>query len=106
MTMAVKEAPSLVDFKREIRRLHGCASEFVRFVTVPEVPGRGRRVVAVFGLSGHVAHRCYVWLEPADGGTELVAVLHGVEIRSPEDAVRHVTQLERVARERWAQEYA
>ncbi len=94
------EAPTLAEFRREIRRLHGCSARFERFVVVPEAPGRGRRAVAVFLLDGHpAAHRCYVWPE-ADG---LVAVLHGIDIRGPEDAVRHVAAVERSLEDRWTQ---
>ncbi|HEX5139295.1 MAG TPA: hypothetical protein VFY93_20170 [Planctomycetota bacterium] len=100
------EASTLLDLKREIRRLHGCASEFERFVTLPEVPGRARRVVAVFGLREHPSRRCYAWLERSITGTECFAVLHGVEVSGPEEAVHHVAKVERATRERWAQEYA
>lgn len=93
---------SLAEFRREIRRLHGCAARFERFVVVPEAPGRGRRAVAVFLLEGHPAHRCYVWHE----GNALVAVLHGIDVSGPEDAVSRVTAFERSSQERWAQEYA
>jgi len=106
MIGATREAPTLVDLKGEIRRLHGCASEFERFVTLPESPGRARRVVAVFGLKDHPARHCYAWIERSILGTECFAVLHGVDIRGPEDAVRHVAEVERATQERWAQEYA
>ena len=110
MTAAVaataREATVLAEFRREIRRLHGCSARFEQFATVPEAPGRARRVVAVFALDGHAAHRCYAWPEPGPWGIKLVAVLHGADIRGPEDAVRHVAALERSTQERWAQEYA
>jgi len=106
MIGAAREAPTLSDLKREIRRLHGCASEFECFVTLPEAPGRARQVVAVFALKEHPARRCYAWLEWSIAGAECFAVLHGVEIRGPEDAVRHVVEVERATRDRWAQEYA
>ncbi len=100
------EAPVLGEFRREIRRLHGCSARFERFMSLPEAPGRGRRVVAVFLLDGHPARRCYAWPEQHADGVTLVAVLDGVDIRGPEDAVEHVTAVERSSRERWAQEYA
>lgn len=103
---AAREAPALSELRREILRLHGCASEFERFVALPEAPGRSRRVVAIFALKDHPARRCYAWLERSGFGTECFAVLHGVEIRGPEDAVRHVEEVERATRDRWAQEYA
>jgi hypothetical protein len=106
MIGALREAPTLTDLKREIRRVHGCASEFERFVTLPEGPGRARRVVAVFALSDHPARRCYAWFERSVAGAECFAVLHGVDIRGPEDAVRHVAEVERATRDRWTQEYA
>ncbi len=106
MRGAEREAPTLSELKREIRRLHGCASEFERFVTIPEGPGRARRVVAVLALKDHPARRCYAWFEPSGFGMECLAVLHGVEIGGPEDAVRHVEAFERATRDRWAQEYA
>jgi hypothetical protein len=95
--------PTLGDFKREIRRLHGCSADFERFVTIPEAPGRGRRVVAVFLLHGHPAKRCYMWPEP---GEAFVAVLHGGGVQGPADAVEHVAAAERTLCDRWAQEYA
>ena len=98
--------PALVEFKREILRLHGCASHFERFVVVPEAPGRARRVVAVFTLDGHPALLCYAWAERFSGGVTLLAVLRSLHVRGPEDAVRHVLALERSTQERWAQEYA
>jgi len=101
-----REAHVLAEFGREIRRLHGCSSRFERFVTVPEAPGRARRVVAVFALDGHSARRCYAWPEPGPMGMTLVAVLHDADIRGPEDAVQHVASLERSSQDRWAQEYA
>lgn len=94
-------AGTLTDLKWEIRRLHGCASEFEQLVTLPEAPGRGRIVVAVFALSDHPARRCYAWRE-----RELFVVLHGVDVRGPAEAVRHVADVERATRDRWAQEYA
>jgi hypothetical protein len=100
------EPPTLSDLKREILRLHGCASEFERFVTLPEARGRSRRVIAVFQLKEHPARRCYAWLERSIGGTDFVAVLHGVDVRGPEEALRHVAAVERASRDRWAQEYA
>jgi hypothetical protein len=33
-------------------------------------------------------------------------VLHAGDVAGPEDAVRQVTALERLERERWSQEYA
>ena len=101
-----REAAVLAEFRREIRRLHGCSARFERFATVPEAPGRARRLVAVFALDDHAARRCYAWPEPGPRGITLVAVLHGPDIRGPEDAVRHVTALERSTQDRWAQEYA
>lgn len=96
-----RETPALAEFRREIRRLHGCAARFERFVALPGA--HARRVVAVFLLDGHLsAHRCYAWQE----GNALVAVLSGIDIRGPEDAVQHVAAVERSSRERWAQEYA
>lgn len=106
MNEAKPEAPTLLDLKREIRRLHGCASEFERFVMVPEAPGRARRVVAVFGLKDHPARVCYAWLERSVPDVECFAVLQSVDIREPEDAVRHVAEIERTTQDRWAQEYA
>ncbi|MCK6458273.1 MAG: hypothetical protein L6Q95_00080 [Planctomycetes bacterium] len=106
MLGVAREVPLLSDLKREIRRLHGCSSEFERFVTIPEAPGRARRVVAVFELKEHPARRCYAWLERSGFGAECFAVLHGMEIRGPEEAVRHVEEVERATRDRWAQEYA
>jgi hypothetical protein len=103
---AAREAPTLSDLKREIRRLHGCASEFERFVDLPDAPGRPRRLVAVFALRDHPARRCYAWLERSIAGTDCFAVLHGIDIRGPEDAVRHVAEVDRATRDRWAQEYA
>jgi hypothetical protein len=100
------ESPVLAECRREIRRLHGCAARFERFVVVPEGPGRARRVVAVFALEGHPALRCFAWPEREVSGTSVVAVLRSIDIRGPEDAVRHVTALERSSQERWAQEYA
>lgn len=105
-TVTGREATVLAECRREIRRLHGCSAEFERFVTVPEAPGRARRVVAVFLLHGHPARRCYAWPDRGEGGTAFVAVLHGIDIRGPEDAVQHVSAIERASRERWAQEYA
>jgi hypothetical protein len=101
-----REAAVLAEFRREIRRLHGCSARFERFVTIPEAPGRSRRVVAVFALDGHPAHRCYAWPEPGLMGVTPVAVLQGADIRGPEDAVQHVATRERSSQERWAQEYA
>jgi len=100
--------PTLADFRREIRRLHGCAATFERFVTVPEAPGRPRRVVAIFALDGHPAGRCYAWPELRTGAWEFafVAVLHGTETADPEAAVTHVEACDRDSRERWQQEYA
>jgi len=100
--------PTLADFRREILRLHGCAATFERFVTVPEAPGRARRVVAVFTLEGHPAARCYAWpeLRTESWGYSFVAVLHGEEVAGPETAVTHVNACERTSRERWLQEYA
>jgi hypothetical protein len=106
MIGAAREAPTLADLKGEIRRLHGCASEFERFVKLPEAPGRARRVVAVFALKDHPARRCYAWFEHSIAGSDCFAVLHGMEIRGPEDAVRHVAEVERSTRDRWTQEYA
>jgi hypothetical protein len=111
MTAAFAAAPEAVqnllsDLKREIRRLHACSAEFDRFVTIPEAPGRARRVVAVFRLLGHPASRCYVWRESERGRLSVVAVLHAGDVAGPEDAVRQVTALERLERERWSQEYA
>ncbi|MFI5401922.1 MAG: hypothetical protein ACHQ1G_03220 [Planctomycetota bacterium] len=92
----------LAEFRREIRRLHGCSARFERFHVVPEASGRARRAVAVFLLEGHPAHRCYVWYEES----VLVAVLHGMDVNGPEGAVNHVAAIERSSQERWAQEYA
>jgi hypothetical protein len=36
----------------------------------------------------------------------VVAVLRSLDVRDPEDAVRHVTTLERASQARWAQENA
>lgn len=101
-----REAPTLTDLKREIRRLHGCASEFERFETIPDAPGSARRVVAVFLLKDHPARHCYAWIERSLLGIDCFAVLHGVDVDGPEDAVRHVADVERATRDRWAQEYA
>jgi hypothetical protein len=103
---AAREAPVLAEFRREIRRLHGCAARFERLVVVPEAPGRARRVVAVFALEGHPALRCFAWAERQATGVTLMAVLRSIDIRGPEEAVRHVAALERTSQERWAQEYA
>jgi len=106
MIGAGADPPRLTEFKREIRRLHGCDSAFERFVALPEAPGRSRRVVVVFNLPAHPARRCYAWLDAAPGAPGVVAVLHGDETRGPEEAVQHVARVERIERERWAQEYA
>jgi hypothetical protein len=100
--------PSLSEFHREIRRLHGCVGVFQRFVVVPETRGGAGRVVAVFALSGHPARCCYAWAErrPDRRGRVLFAVLHGESVKGPEDAIRHVENSERASRERWEQEYA
>jgi hypothetical protein len=98
--------PVLDELRHEIRRVHGCASEFERFVTLPEVPGRGRRTIAVFTLPNHAACHCYAWLEPLGQGVEYFVVLHGIDVSGPEEALQHVALTERAASERWAQEYA
>jgi hypothetical protein len=103
---AAREAPVLAECRREIRRLHGCAARFERFAIVPEAAGRARRVVAVFALEGHPAVQCFAWPEPRERGVAVVAVLRSIDIRGPEDAVRHVAELERTSQARWAQEYA
>jgi len=105
-TITACGTPALGEFKREILRLHGCASRFERFVAVPEAPGRARRVVAVFALDGHPALLCYAWTERFSGQVTLLAVLRSLHVRGPEEAVQHVAALERSSGERWAQEYA
>ena len=106
MAVSEKEPPLLAEFRREIRRLHGCSARFERFVTVPEAPGCGRRVVAAFALEGHPARQCFAWPERKGGGVTIVAVLRTLDIKGPEDAVRRVEALERSSQERWEQEYA
>jgi hypothetical protein len=98
------ESPILAECRKEIRRLHGCAARFERFVVVPEASGQARRVVAVFALEGHPAHQCFAWPERVGARVTVVAVLRSIDIAEPEDAVRHVAALERSSRERWAQE--
>ena len=75
-----------------IRRMHGCASSFVKTVPVKEVEGEvpvWQGEVEVFDLEGHgEAKQCYAWgATREDGGLKVILVLNP-PIRSANDAVR------------------